>query len=347
MKKINLKPGKEGYTMPAEWERHAATWLTWPHDEAHWPGKFNKVEHIWAQMAKELETGEDVHINIHDDATQKSAEKHLKKAGVTGSRIHFHRIPSNWSWARDHGPIFVKNKATGDVILTNWRFNGWGNKWKHDKDDDIPVFISTETNLPIVNVPMILEGGSISVNGKGTLLTTTSCLLNENRNPELEKEQIEQNLKDYLGVEKILWLGDGIVGDDTDGHVDDLTMFVGPSTVVTAIEHNKKDENYKALQENRKMLDEMTDQDGNSLTVHELPMPSPVIWKDTRLPATYANFYIGNDVILLPSFDDPHDAIAQDVMQKCFPDKRIAPIDTRDLVWGFGAFHCLTQQQPA
>lgn len=349
MKKLNIKPAKEGYRMPAEWEPHEATWLTWPHDAHHWPGQgmFAKVEPIFAQMVKELETGEDVHINVHDDAVQKSVEKHLKKAGVTGTRVHFHRVPSNWAWVRDHGPIFVKNDATGERILVNFRFNAWGEKYEHDLDDDVPVHMSKELNLPIVNAPMVLEGGSIDVNGKGTLLTTTSCLLHQNRNPDQEKEQIEHHLKDYLGVTNILWLDGEIIGDDTNGHIDDLSRFVGTRTVVTAIEHDRADENYEALQHNANLLRSMKDQDGKSLEVVELPMPSKIIHEDTRLPATYSNFYIGNDVVLLTSFDDPHDKIAVEALLKAFPDRRIVPIYSRDLVWGLGAFHCLTQQMPA
>lgn len=347
MKKLNIHPAKEGYHMPAEWETHATTWLTWPHNEEHWPGLYHKVEHIWGAMVRELETGEDVHIAIDSDETQAHAEKILKQEDVVGTRVHFHRIPNNWSWARDHGPIFLKHRETGALMLAKFRFNGWGNKWKHDLDDAYAKHVSTILNLPIVNVPMVLEGGSISVNGAGSLLTTTSCLLHPNRNPKLDQSQIEQNLKEYLGISHVIWLGDGIVGDDTDGHVDDLTMFVGPRTVVTAIEENPKDANYKPLQENLQTLQAAKDQDGKPLTIHTLPMPAPVIHDGTRLPATYANFYIGNDVILLPVFDDPHDRIAVETLQVCFPNRRIAPIYARELVWGFGAFHCLTQQQPA
>lgn len=347
MKKMTIKPTHEGFRMPAEWERHAATWITWPHDDEHWPGLFHKVERLWGDMVRELESGEDVHIIIHDDITHTHAEKILKRADVVGTRVHFHRIANNWSWTRDHGPIFVKKDATGEVILLNFRFNGWGNKWRCERDDDIPVEISRILNLPIVNVPMVLEGGSISVNGSGSLLTTTSCLLHPNRNPEMDQGQIERMLQDYLGVEHILWLGDGIAGDDTDGHVDDLAMFAGQSTVVAAEEENPEDVNYRPLAENLALLRSMRDERGNPLTIHTLPMPAPIVHDDTRLPGTYANFYIGNDVILLPAFDDPHDRVAADIMSTLFPTKRIAQLYTRDLIWGFGAFHCLTQQQPA
>ncbi len=331
------------FRMPAEWEPHHATLLTWPHDEAHWPGLFEHIPALWGRIVKELESGEDVHIMIHDDETETIAKKAMKDAGVQGDRVHLHRVPNNFSWARDHGPIFVKD-ANGETVLLHWRFNAWGGKWTHDLDDDVPVAFSEIMKLPRIDIPMVLEGGSIDVNGKGTLLTTESCLLNENRNPTMSKEEIEEMLKTYLGITKILWLGDGIAGDDTDGHVDDLTRFVDPVTVVTAYEENEADENFAALHENHERLRTMTDQDGTPLTVKKLPMPSPVFHEDTRLPATYANFYIGNDVVLLTVFDDPRDAQAIEILQECFPGRRIAPIPARDLVWGFGAFHCVTQQ---
>lgn len=333
--------------MPAEWEPHEATWLTWPHDESHWPGLYEKIPAIWATMVKELESDEDVHIAIHDDETEEIATLALKQAKIQGDRVKFHRIPNNFSWARDHGPIFVKNDQTKERMILDFRFNGWGNKWKHDLDDDVPKFVSKITNVLIMDVPMVFEGGSISVNGKGTLLTTESCLLHKNRNPEMTREQIEKNLKEYLGLTNVLWLGDGIEGDDTDGHVDDLTQFVNETTVVTIVEENPKDNNYIALQENLKRLQMMKDQDGTPLTIKQLPMPAPVVYEDTRLPATYANFYVGNSVVLMPVFDDPNDAKAISILQECFPTRRIVPIFSRELVWGFGAFHCVTQQMPA
>ena len=335
----------ESYRMPAEWERHQATWLTWPHDEAHWPGKFEKVAPIWARMVKELESDEDVHLNIHDESTENVAKKAMDQAGVIGKNVYLHRIPNNYSWARDHGPIFVRD-AQNQLVLSHWEYNAWGNKWMHDHDDGIPSQVARLTNISELKVPMVLEGGSIDVNGSGLLLTTTSCLLNKNRNPSFSKEQIEKYLSRVLGAQKILWLGDGIEGDDTDGHVDDLTRFVNENTILTMVEKDKNDENYKALEMNLNSLKTMTDQHGKPLEIIEVQMPNPVIHEGHRLPASYANFYIGNKVILLPVFEMNSDQTAVDTLEKLFPDRKVAAIPSRDLVWGLGAFHCVTQQQP-
>lgn len=332
--------------MPAEWEPHQATWLTWPHNEAHWPGKFEKIEPIFARMARELSAGEDVHIAIHDDATQQSAEKHLKAEDATSARIHLHRIPNNFAWARDHGPIFVKNEK-GERKILDWVFNGWGNQWAHELDDDVPQFVSRATGVPAEKVPMVLEGGSIDVNGAGTLITTESCLLNPNRNPSMNKAQIEATLKQRLGVSHVIWLTGEIAGDDTSGHVDDMTRFIGPRTVMTVIAEDPADENYKALRENLAILEKSTDQDGQPLTVIPVPLPEPVIYDGMRLPASYANFYIGNEVILLPTYNCPQDRFAMEVLKKAFPNRRVVGIDGTDLIWGLGSFHCLTQQMPA
>ncbi|MBI1745486.1 MAG: agmatine deiminase family protein [Acidobacteria bacterium] len=339
------KPSEHGYYMPAEWEPHAATWLTWPHDEAHWPGKFDSIPPIWARMVKELEIGEEVHILIHDDQTHASACDALEKAGVIGRQVRLHRVPNNFSWARDHGPIFLKD-SEGHALITHWPYNAWGNKYAYDLDCKIPAHIARITGLPIAQAPMILEGGAIDVNGKGTLLTTEACLRHPNRNPHLGSVEIEQNLKDYLGVRHVLWLHDGIIGDDTNGHVDDLTRFVAPATVVTSIEDDNGDPNYLPLRENLKRLQRMTDQAGRPLRVIELHLPAPVIYEDMRLPASYANFYIGNEVVLLTAFNDRRDQAAIDVLQAAFPTRRIAALYARDLIWGLGAFHCVTQQQP-
>lgn len=345
MTDILKTPAEGGYRMPAEWEPHAATWLTWPHDEAHWPGLYEKIPPIWARMAKELSAGEDVHILIHDAKTEAIAEKELKKAGATSDRIHLHHVPNNFAWARDHGPIFLKNKK-GDTLITHWGYNAWGNKWSHELDDHVPEHVAKITGLTHVRAPMILEGGSIDVNGQGALLTTTSCLLHPNRNPGLRKPQIEQNLKDYLGVTKVLWLGNEITGDDTNGHIDDMTRFIGPNTIFTVVEENKDDGNHETLQSNLELLKEMTDQGGNPFEIVTVPLPAPLVHEGIRLPASYANFYIGNAALLLPVFNDPNDSEAINVLGKAFPDRKIIPIDARDLVWGFGAFHCVTQQQP-
>jgi agmatine deiminase len=336
-----------GYHMPAEWEPHAATWLTWPHaeSEAHWPGKLDITPSVWARMVKELEVGEDVHILIHNEKTKRIAQSAMDSVGVKGKRVHLHDAPSNFSWTRDHGPIFVRDTA-GDTVLTHWEFNGCGKKWDFNRDRLVPKAVQKITGFDRIEVPMVLEGGSIDVNGKGTLLTTEGCLLHKNRNPKFSKKQIEGYLKQYLGVSHILWLGKGIAGDDTDGHVDDLTRFIGPRTVVTMIEGDPKDVNYEPLQENLRRLQSMTDQDGCLLEIITIPLPYPVMWDGVRLPGSYANFYVANSVVLLPVFSDPHDAEAIAVLQKAFPTRRIAAIDSSDLVHGWGSFHCVTQQQP-
>ncbi len=345
--------------MPAEWEPHAGTILTWPHDERHWPGFFEQVPQIWARMVKELEVGEDVHIITHTEETENSAKAEMKKAGVKGERVHLHRIPSNFPWVRDHGPIIVKN-TEGERLFLDWTFNAHGNQWQHDKDDFIPTALAKELNIQSRHVPMVLEGGSIDVNGLGTLITTENCLLNPNRNPDLTKEQIEENLKRELGITKILWLGEGIQGDDTSGHVDDLTRFVGPKTVVTIVSDDPSDPDYAPLQENLRRLNAMTDQDDQPLEIITITQPKPVYVTEHsptkaahvegepfRIPASYANFYIGNECVLLPVWNDPNDQKAIDTLQKCFPTRRIVPIDSRILTWGFGSFHCVTQQLPA
>lgn len=333
------------FRMPAEWEPHHATWLTWPHDELHWrelPEVFAHMPAVWARMVKELEEGEDVHIAVHNDEVEAIIKKAFKEGKVQGDRVHLHRIPNNFCWMRDHGAIGVKDAKNQNVLL-HWRYTAYA-KWQHDLDDAIPYEMQKIMNMPMIDIPMVFEGGSIDVNGKGTVLTTESCLLNKNRNPDMTKEQIEEQMKKYLGVTNILWLGGGIEGDDTDGHVDDLTRFVNPTTVVTATEENPDDVNYAPLKENYERLQTMKDQDGNPLSIIKLPMPAPVVVNPERLPASYANFYIGNKVILLTVFDDPNDAVAIDALQKCFPDRKIAAIPARDLVVGFGAFHCATQQ---
>ncbi len=348
----------KGLRMPAEWEPHAATLLTWPHDGQHWPGWFEGVPAIWARITKELTAGEDVHIVTHDEQVEESAKRELNALDVDMKRVHLHRIPSDFPWARDHGPIVIKN-AKGERIFLDFEFNAWGDQWPHDLDDRIPTLLAKRLKVKSVPVSMVLEGGSIDVNGKGTLMTTEDCLLNPDRNPGLTKAEIEQNLKDHLGITNVLWLGKGIMGDDTSGHVDDLARFVGPSTVVTIILEDKKDPDYPALKENLDRLHAMKDQDGQPLKIITIPQPKPVLIKGHapskdkplpeegfRIPASYANFYIANECVLLPVFGDPNDQKAIDVLTTCFPTRRIVPIDSRHLTWGFGSFHCVTQQIP-
>lgn len=349
--------------MPAEWEPHEGTILTWPHIPAgekthpHWPGLFDQVPAIWANMVKELEQGEDVHIVIHDDETEADAKAAMKKAKVQGDRVHLHRIPNEFAWARDHGPVVVKNKE-GSRLFLDWGYNAWGGQWEYELDDNIPTLLAQSLQQKSLKPPMILEGGSIDVNGQGTLMTTEDCLLNPNRNPNLTKEQIEQALKDYLGVTKILWLGRGIMGDDTSGHVDDLARFVNPTTVITIINEYADDADHKVLEDNLRRLQTMTDQDGRPLDIITIPQPKPVLIDRAptkgdyvpgtgfRIPASYANFYIANECVLLPIWDDPNDSKAIDTLRRSFPDRRIVPIDSRVLTWGWGSFHCVTQQIP-
>jgi agmatine deiminase len=337
--------------MPAEWEPHRGTWLSWPHKEASWPGKFAPVPGIFAELVAALAPHEEVHINVGDEALQASAVAALRQVAVPLTRVFFHRHPTDDAWCRDHGPIFLQRAGADgrpEQLVLDWCYNAWGGKYPpFALDDAIPTRIAHELGLPVVEPGMVLEGGSIDVNGAGTLLTTEQCLLNPNRNPGLSKAQIEGRLRNYLGVRKILWLGQGIEGDDTDGHIDDLTRFVSRDTVVSAVEQDPHDRNFAPLQDNLRRLRGMTDQDGRPLRVVELPMPPAMDYEGQRLPVSYANFYIANGVVLLPGFEPVSDAAARAVLQPLFPTRRVTVINCTDLVWGLGALHCVTQQWPA
>ena len=337
-----------GMRMPAEWARHEATWLTWPRAEGiSFPDAFAEVPAIWAGLAKLLAGGEHVHINVFSPEKEHDVRAALQKAEApVDTRIHLHLFPSYEPWCRDHGPIFVRNEH--EMAIVDWRYNAWGGKYPPcDLDDAIPQHVAQLLGLRLFSPPMILEGGSIEVNGAGTLLTTEACLLHPNRNPDLSRKQIEHLLREYLGVEQILWLGEGIVGDDTDGHIDDLTRFVDESTLVTLVEEDPQDENYTLLRENSDRLRAMRDPAGNPWRIMELPTPGRIEREGQRLPASYANFYIANDVVILPAFDHPNDARAQEILQGLFPTRRVVLGPALDLIWGLGAFHCITQQQPA
>lgn len=343
-------PRALGYRQPAEWEPHEATWLSWPHKEESWPGAFESVPDIFVEIARHLAASELVRINVDNEDTAARVGGMLERSGVDLAAIRFHLNPTNDAWARDHGPIYVVRDFAGERerAIVDWRYNAWGDKYPpYDLDDAIPGRIAAEFNERIFKPGIVMEGGALDVNGRGTLLTTESCLLNPNRNPHLNKEQIEEYLREYLGVSNILWLGDGIVGDDTDGHIDDLTRFVAPDTVVTAVEEDPADENYRPLIENLARLREMKDQDGKRLRIVELPMPGPVYFDSHRLPASYANFYIANRAVLVPTYRHKNDRRAIEVLQGLFLDRRVVGIDCTDLVWGLGAIHCVTQQQPA
>jgi len=345
---FNDTPKQAGYAFPPEWVEHEATWLSWPHKEASWPGKIETIYEPYCQFIKIVAEGEKVRININDEETKAFAIAELEKVGADMNNIEFFDHPTNDAWCRDHGPAFLLNADGTKKAVVDWGYNAWGGKYPpFDLDDVIPTKIATHYKLPLYNPPIVMEGGSVEFNGKGTILTTTACLLNKNRNPHLSKAQIEQYLLEYYGAEQILWLGDGIVGDDTDGHIDDITRFVNEDTVLTVVESNPLDENYLLLQENLKALKEMRLLDGRPLNIMELPMPSPVIHEDTRLPASYANFYIANKAVIVPTFRDVNDPLALEIIRKAFPDRKVVGIDSTDIIWGLGSFHCLSQQEPA
>lgn len=333
-----------GYRMPAEWQPHAATWLSWPRPEGiSFPDRYAETLPTLGEMVRTLAPYERVDINVRDEEVEAVARQAI---GDTGN-VFYHYIPSYEHWCRDHGPIFVKHGH--ELAIVDWDYNAWGSKYPpYDDDDAVPRRVAELLGLPVFSPGIVMEGGALDVNGEGTLLTTESCLLNPNRNPHLNQQQIEQHLRDYLGVTNILWLGDGIDGDDTDGHVDDLARFVNPTTVVTVVEQDPQDDNYWSLQENRKRLRAMRDQDGNPLQVVELPMPGVIEYDGQRLPASYANFYVANGAVLLPTYrNQKTDAAAMETLQKLFEDRRVVGIDSTNLIWGLGSFHCLTQQQPA
>lgn len=342
-------PKQLGYYFPAEFAPHTATWLSWPHKEASWPGKINLVYPSYCRFIKEVSKGEMVNINVNDEAMKAFAVQQLQEAGADLSRINFYQHPTNDAWCRDHGPAFLINpQADQKKVIVDWGYNAWGDKYPpYDLDDNIPTLIANEYNIPVFYPGIVMEGGSVEFNGKGTLLTSTACLLNPNRNPQLNQEQIEQYLRHYYGVEQILWVSEGIVGDDTDGHIDDTVRFVNEDTVLTVIEENKSDENYELLQTNLEELQQMRLQNGKQLNIVELPMPDPVIYEDQRLPASYANFYIANGVVAVPTFRSKKDEKALQIIQDCFPDRKVVGIDSTDIIWGLGSFHCLSQQEPA
>jgi agmatine deiminase len=355
---IALKPPR-GFRMPAEWEPHEATWIAWPHNKDDWPGKFAPIPWVYVEIIRHLHGGERVHILVEDPQHERRAQQMLFRAGVDLSRIDFVECKTDRAWTRDYGPIFIKREHRGqsEIATTNWKFNAWAkyDNWK--KDNVVPAKISQVLNLrqwkPQVNLgeamqSVVLEGGSIDVNGKGTLLTTEECLLSpvQQRNPGLQREDLEKIFFNYLGIRKVLWIRNSIVGDDTHGHVDDLARFVNPTTIVVVREEDPNDPNFLPLQENLRLLQSMTDQDGVPLEVVPLPMPDPLVFDRRRLPASYANFYIANQVVLVPTFNDPKDREALSILTRLFPDREVVGIHSVDLVWGLGTLHCLSQQQP-
>jgi agmatine deiminase len=339
--------------MPAEWDQHAATWLAWPHERTDWPGKFAPIPWVYADIVRHLCQLERVRILVENATAERAARGMLAKAGADLAAVDFYHIPTNRGWIRDFGPIFVRN-SKGETAVTNWHFNAWAkyDDWK--KDDSANEKLAPKLNWKMWKPEhrgrrVVLEGGSIEVNGRGTLLTTEECLLSpvQARNRKMSRHEIEGILRDYLGAKHILWLKNGIAGDDTHGHVDDLARFVNPTTVVTMTENDPSESNFDPLQENLALLREMKDQDGQALRVEALPMPTPVYFDGQRLPASYANFYIANQIVLVPTFNDANDAIALTKLAHLFPTRKVIGIACLDLVLGLGTIHCMTQQEPS
>ena len=370
-------PVELGYRMPAEWHLHSATWLSWPKDPETWPARVPQVEEIFLKMMAALAPHETVNLLVDDEETEASVRPRCNFPGA--ENILYHRIPTVDSWIRDYGPNFLLSDQMSDTLqfvadsarkplneaddklkfighplaYNDWIFNAWGNKYEElKKDDSIPARLESLLKVPRFEPGIVMEGGSIEVNGDGCVLTTEQCLLNPNRNPHLSKDEIEQYLKYYLGVEKVLWLGEGIVGDDTDGHIDDIARFVSPNVIVCAVEEDPQDANYELLQDNLRRLRAMTDVQGHPFEVVTLPMPGVVGGTSTdsrnlaRLPASYANFYIANNVVLAPIFGHANDTRALNTLEKLFPSRRVVGINCEPLVWGMGTIHCVTQQQP-
>ena len=349
--------------MPAEWHPHEATWLGWPHNESDWPGKLPAIQWVYAEIVRQLAPGELVRILVNSRAHQGAVRELLQSCGVSLKQVQFYRFPTNRGWTRDFGPIFVTNasrsaprfKNASTIAIVRFHFNAWAHYPDWQKDNKVPELAARALKMKLLPAlvngrPFVLEGGSIDVNGRGTLLTTEECLLDKKvqaRNPGLRRSEVEAALKEHLGVTNVLWLGRGIAGDDTHGHVDDFCRFTGPRTIVLAEERNPRDVNHRALEENRERLEAMRLEDGSHIDLVRLPMPAPLSFRGVRLPASYANFYICNAAVLVPTFNDPRDHQALGILAELFPDRPVVGIHAVDLVWGFGTLHCLTQQQPA
>jgi agmatine deiminase len=350
-------PRQLGYRMPAEWEPHQSTWLAWPHNRDDWPGKFQPIPWLYAEIVRLLAEREKVHILVEDGKAEKATSGILKRAGASLEQVSFHRWPTDRVWTRDSGPIFVRD-GQGRVAITDWHFNAWAKYSDWHRDDQIPGRVAEQLQLPAwqptIEIDggqrrLVLEGGSIDTNGEGVLLTTEECLLSEvqQRNPGVTGAQMEQAFRDYLGIDQVLWLGRGVAGDDTHGHVDDICRFAGPTTIVAAVEPDPNDPNHEPLADNLARLRAARTLDGKPFTVVELPLPRPVVFRSQRLPASYANFYLANGLVLVPTFHDPNDRVALNILAGLFPERRVIGIHSVDLIWGLGALHCMTQQQPA
>ena len=346
---MSATPASLGYFFPPEFAPQEATWLSWPHKEASWPGKMHTIYPAYSAFVKTLCQHQQVRINVSDEAMKQFALSFLSVNGTDLSRVQFFFHPTNDAWCRDHGPAFLINPAAEQKkVIVDWGYNAWGDKYPpYDLDDVIPTLVGEALDLPVFHPGIVMEGGSVEFNGAGTILTSTSCLLNKNRNPHLSQQAIEQYLFDYYGAQQVLWVEEGIVGDDTDGHIDDTVRFVNEDTVLTVIETNRADENYELLQANLRALGRMRLLNGKQLNIVELPMPSPMAYEGQRVPCSYANFYIANGVVVVPVFNDKNDDQALRIIQECFPDRAVEGIDSSDIIWGLGSFHCLSQQEPA
>ncbi len=353
---MTLTPAALGYRMPAEWEPHQATWIGWPHNKTDWPSKFAAIPWVYGDIVRRLAPGETVRILVNSKAHEAQARRVLVKVGVDLAGVEFFPFPTNRGWTRDFGPIFVRRDGPPpEVAIARFHFNAWAKYADWKKDDKVADLAARRLKLrtfePKVRARgVILEGGSIDVNGLGSVLTTEECLLDpavQARNPGLSRTELEGVLKDYLGTTNVLWLGQGLAGDDTHGHVDDVCRFVGPRTVVLCQETDPQDANSRALAENRERLEGMRIEDGSKIEILDLPMPAPLYFDGQRLPASYANFYIGNAAVLVPTFNDPNDRVALGILSEVFSDRPVVGIHAVDLGWGLGTLHCLTQQQPA
>ena len=335
-------PASAGYRMPAEWERHEATWIAWPHERSDWPGKFAPIPWVYASIVGQLARGEKVRILVGDAAQEKKARGVLRKSGAAMENVEFYLHPTNRCWTRDYCPLFVR-REDGQVAATKWIFNGWAKYANYENDDTAGAWVAERLGVKTYVTGVVLEGGSVDGNGAGTLLTTEECLLSpvQARNPGLGRKDLEKLFEEYLGAGRVIWLGRGIAGDDTHGHVDDIARFVDRNTIVAAVEDDPKEVNYEPLQENLERLR------GTGFRIVELPMPEPVYFNGQRLPASYANFYIGNAAVLVPVFNDANDRVALDTLAGLFPDRPVVGIYCGDLVLGLGTLHCMTQQQPA
>ncbi len=339
-------PKELGFRMPAEWEKHSAIWLSWPHDPESFP-YLEAAEESFVRFMCEISETEHVELQVVDEDMWHHAEAMLRDFGAEMNNVSFHIADYADIWFRDYGPIFVVNDTTKELAMTKWVFNAWGNKYDALlKDNEVPYAMNQKMKLRMFEPGIVLEGGSIDVNGAGTLMTSEQCLLNKNRNPKFRREDIEKYLSDYLGVSHFIWLKDGIEGDDTDGHIDDIARFVNASTVVAAYEENEKSPDHKPLKENWDILESAIDQDGEKLNLLKVPMPGKVRGHDRHLPASYTNFYIGNGKVLVPIFGAANDEKALEVIRSAFPDRKVVGIDARYIVYGFGTFHCMSQQQP-